>query len=319
MIEIRHNEPLWNYTTLHAGGPAELFAIARTVDELAAFSIDAQEQQQSPFLLGWGSNILPSDLGLRGLVLLNLSTRIEILDEGVVIADSGAAFQDLFLKTAQAGLAGLEYAVGIPGTLGGALVSNAGAYRSNISEFLTEIEIVEHAERKWVSPGWMQFEYRDSILRKADPPACTLLRAKFRLQSGQPKAMFDEAREYQRQRIGKQPPQSSAGSFFKNVVDRNLAQKIEGLTPGMRENGVIPSGFLIERVGLKGARLGGAMLSARHANFMLNVGMATATEIRSLAEAARDRVQDHFGVTLEEECLYCGDWSNYQRIPLRSN
>lgn len=121
--------------------------------------------------------------------------------------------------------------------------------------------------------------------------------------------IYDEAREYQQQRISKQPAPASAGSFFKNVIDHQLAQKVDGLTDGMRANGVIPSGFLIEAVGLKGARHGGAMLSKRHANFMLNAGAATATEIYELAQIAKQAVFHKFGATLEEEVLYLGDWS----------
>ncbi|MCC7231183.1 MAG: hypothetical protein IT203_12390, partial [Fimbriimonadaceae bacterium] len=114
-----------------------------------------------------------------------------------------------------------------------------------------------------------------------------------------PKAIYDEAREYQRQRISKQPPSASAGSFFKNVNDPDLAQTLPGLSDGMREAGVVPAGFLIEAVGLKGFRMGGAMQGARHANFILNVGNATATEIRRLALFTKGKVRETFGVELE--------------------
>ena len=126
----------------------------------------------------------------------------------------------------------------------------------------------------------------------------------------QQKKIYGDAREYQRQRIGKQPPNPSAGSFFKNVVDSELAREIPGLTPGMREAGVVPAGFLIEHAGLKGFRIGGAMLGVRHANFILNVGGATARDIRSVAEFAKQAVQKRFGVELQEEVLYVGDWNS---------
>jgi UDP-N-acetylmuramate dehydrogenase len=157
----------------------------------------------------------------------------------------------------------------------------------------------------------MQFSYRDSILRSPNPPQCTMLRAKMRLPKGDMKASFDEAREYQRQRIGKQPPPASAGSFFKNVLNKELAESLDTLTEGMKKNGVVPAGYLIEACGLKGYRVGGAMMAKRHANFILNVGGATATDIRRLAEHTNKVVQDKFGVTLEEEVLYLGDWSGY--------
>lgn len=299
-------------TTLKAGGVAERFWRARTVDELGAISVHLHESGVVPTLLGHGSNILPSDDGVPGDTVHVLARRIEIDPSGVVTADCGCAFQDLFLATAQAGLLGFEYAVGIPGTLGGALVSNAGAYRSNVSEFLTELEIVFRGERRWVEPAFMAFSYRDSRLRKPEPEACTLLRARFRLPRGIPKAIYDEAREYQRQRISKQPPPASAGSFFKNVTDPALAERLPRLPDRLREAGVVPAGFLVQEVGLAGTRHGGAMIARRHANFILNVGNATATAIRELAELAKRRVVGQFGVLLEEEVLYLGDWSRFE-------
>ncbi len=299
------------YTTLKAGGRAEYFEIARSREDLVKHELFSRQQGLKQTILGWGSNVLPSDLGVSGLVTVNGARSIQVNQSGLVEADCGAAFQDLFLKTAQAGLGGFEFAVGIPGTVGGALVSNAGAYRNQVSAFLTEIEVVENGVREWRSPEFMKFSYRDSLLREVNPPAITLLAVRFQLEKRDSKLVYDDARDYQRQRIGKQPPSASAGSFFKNVVDADLAQKIEGLTPGMREAGVIPAGFLIEQCGLKGKRLGGAMIGARHANFMLNVGGATASEIRRLAEHAAAQVHDRFGVGLEEEALYLGNWSDW--------
>jgi UDP-N-acetylmuramate dehydrogenase len=154
----------------------------------------------------------------------------------------------------------------------------------------------------------MGFAYRDSVLRRPGAPAAIVLRVRMRLPQGEPKKIYDEGREYQRQRISKQPPSPSAGSFFKNVVDADLAQRIPGLTDGMRAAGVVPAGFLIQECGLKGHRIGGAMLGVRHANFLLNVGGATAADLRSVAEHAQAKVLEKFGVTLEPEVLYLGRW-----------
>lgn len=311
----RRQVPLSQFTTLRAGGPAERLVIARSVDEIAEVALESQRNQSGLTCLGWGSNVLPSDDGVPGLTVINGTRDIFVSRNGEVTADCGANFQELFLKTVQAGLGGLEFAVGIPGTVGGALVSNAGAYRSNISEFLTEIELVMDGRRAWHPPSVMQFSYRDSLLRRADPPPCVLLRIRLKLPAGDMKESYDEAREYQRQRIGKQPAPASAGSFFKNVTDPALAARIESLPARIRDAGVVPAGYLIEACGLRGARLGGAQIGQRHANFLLNVGRATATELRSLADHARARVQDTFGVELEEEVLYLGNWSRYEPIP----
>ncbi len=313
MPEILSQFPLRLYTTLKAGGNAERFCRVSDIAELAEVVALAHRDLVPLTILGHGSNILPSDDGVPGLTILNQAKRIAVARTGEVLADTGCAFQELFLKTAQAGLHGLEYAVGIPGTLGGALVSNAGAYRSNVSEFITRLEVVHRGERKWVEPGFLEFSYRDSILRRPNPPQIVVLRVEMKLPPGDPKAIYDEAREYQRQRISKQPPPASAGSFFKNVLHQELAQSLPGLSEGMRKAGIVPAGYLIEAAGLKGFRMGGAMQGARHANFILNVGNATATEIRRLAMHTKAAVKEKFGVELEEEVLYLGDWSGFGR------
>lgn len=289
-----------------------MFASAESANELAEAAVDAQQAKLPTTYIGWGSNILPSDDGVPGLTILNNSRRIAVARTGEVLADCGCGFQELFLKCAQAGLRGLEYAVGIPGTLGGALVSNAGAYRSSVNEFITRIEVVTQGERKWVEPEFMQFSYRDSIVRQPDAPPIALIRVEMKLPSGTPKIIYDEAREYQRQRISKQPPPASAGSFFKNVLSRELADSLDTLTIGMKKAGVVPAGYLIEAAGLRGFRMGGAMMGARHANFVLNVGNASASEIRRLTIFVKNVVQEKFGVELEEEVMYLGDWSNFK-------
>jgi UDP-N-acetylmuramate dehydrogenase len=259
-------------------------------------------------VIGWGSNVLPSDQGVEGLVIRNLSNGLTMDSDGDVVADSGLSFQELFLKTTQAGWAGFEYAVGIPGSLGGAMVSNAGAYRSQVSEFLTELDVVIDGQRRWVKPDWMQFSYRNSILRQANPPRATIIRARFRLPKGDRWKSFQEAREYQRQRISKQPPSPSAGSFFKNVESHELAAQIPTLPAPLKEKGIVPAGFLIEAVGFKGKRHGGVGWGQRHANFMLNLSQGTATEVAELSQLTIETVRSAYGVTLESEVLYLGRW-----------
>lgn len=311
-MTFEENVSLRPYVTLRAGGAAERFARVADADELAEGAAWAQTMGVPTTVLGWGSNVLPSDAGVPGLTLANLTRAIR-WDEGEeVVADSGVAFQDLFLAAAQRGREGLGFAVGIPGSLGGALVSNAGAYRSNVSALVSGVEVVEGGRRRWEGPEWMGFAYRDSRLRKVPTPQAVVVRVRLRLPHGDAREIFDGARENQRQRISKQPPPASAGSFFKNVTDKELAAQIPGLTDGMRAAGVVPAGFLIEACGLKGARVGGAMLGHRHANYMLNVGGATASEIRRLARIAAGIVEGRFGVRLEEEVLYLGDWTAFE-------
>jgi UDP-N-acetylmuramate dehydrogenase len=304
---IRHQVSLASYVTLRLGGAADQFVEAKTANELA--QTVAQADASAPLtVIGWGSNVLPSDRGVEGLVIRNLSNGLTIDSDGDVVADSGLSFQELFLKTTQAGWAGFEYAVGIPGSLGGAMVSNAGAYRSQVSEFLTELDVVIDGQRRWVKPDWMQFSYRNSILRQANPPRATIIRARFRLPKGDRWRSFQEAREYQRQRISKQPPSPSAGSFFKNVESHDLADQIPTLPAPLKEKGIVPAGFLIQAVGFKGKRHGGVGWGQRHANFMLNLSQGTATEVAELAQLTIETVQSAYGVTLESEVLYLGRW-----------
>jgi UDP-N-acetylmuramate dehydrogenase len=304
---IRHQVSLAPYVTLRLGGAADQFVEAKTANELAQTVAEA-DASVPVTVIGWGSNVLPSDHGVEGLVIRNLSNGLTMDGDGDVVADSGLSFQELFLKTTQAGWAGFEYAVGIPGSLGGAMVSNAGAYRSQVSEFLTELDVVIDGQRRWVKPDWMQFSYRNSILRQSNPPRATIIRARFRLPKGDRWKSFQEAREYQRQRISKQPPSPSAGSFFKNVESLDLASQIPALPAPLKENGIVPAGFLIEAVGFKGKRHGGVGWGQRHANFMLNLSQGTATEVAELAQLTIETVRSAYGVTLESEVLYLGRW-----------
>lgn len=306
-VLIRHHVPLHQFTSLAAGGPAEYLAVAHSRDELEQAILWAKAKAVAVQLLGWGTNVLPSDSGVSGLVIINRAQTIQI-EVNVVEADSGAMFQDVFLRAAQASLEGLEFAVGIPGSLGGALVSNAGAYRSNISAVVTKLDVVQDGVRKHVDPSVMQFSYRDSILRQLHPPELYVLGATLTLEPGSAQDIYNRAREFQRQRISKQPPMASAGSFFKNVEDRVFAERLADLPEPLRLAGVVPAGFLIERCGLRGYRLGGAMIADRHANFIANVAQATASEIRELAAYVKDVVKNRYGVVLEEEVLYIGDW-----------
>lgn len=308
---LRKDVSLRPFTALRAGGWADELAVVKNLSELVDLVLDPEHQDKSITVLGWGSNVLPSDRGVRGLTVINECAEIWISASGLVQAETGCGFQNLFLKTAQAGLRGLEFAVGIPGSLGGALVSNAGAYRSSVSEFLIELEVVYEGKRQWVNPSWMEFSYRDSRLRRPNPTPAVLLQVKMQLPAGVPKLIYDEAREYQRQRISKQPPSPSAGSFFKNVTNRPLAAALPTLPVPLRDKGIVPAGYLIEACGLKGAKVGGAMLARRHANFIVNIGGATATDIRRLASLAKRTVRNRFGVDLEEEVLYLGDWSEF--------
>src|SRR5579884_1543194 len=306
---IRRHEPLCRYTTLRVGGPADLFLNATDADIFAEVAAVAQRYSLPHFLLGEGSNVCVSDAGVRGMVLRNACRRVEI--GPLTSVDAGHNFMRLFVLSLRASLSGLEFAVGIPGTVGGALVSNAGAYRANICDLVVEVEAVEGGVRKRVSPEWMEFSYRDSRLRRSVSRPATLIGVTLRLTPA-PKAQIRlKARDIQVQRIRKQPWLPSAGSFFKNVYDRALAESLPNLPEPMKQAGVVPTAYLSEACGCKGLTIGGAAISPKHANFIVNLGCATAADIRQVAETVKARVWERFGVRLEEEVLYIGEWGAY--------
>ena len=280
---LRTDEPMARHTTLKVGGLARWFWAASDVDELARV-LAVCTQHDIPYLfVGHGSNLLMSDAGYNGLVIQNRCKGTQIGEE--TYAESGVSFGSLFHQTAKAGLAGLEWAIGIPGTVGGALVSNAGAYRGNIGPLVQSVRVFADGWDQTVGPEWMEFSYRDSRLRRSGIGRTVILSCMLRLtQRDDPDAILARAKEYQAQRRAKQPYAPSAGSFFKNVNDVGLAERLPALTPGMRAAGVVPAGYLIEACGLKGARVGGAQVAEKHANFLINPErQATASDFRKLA------------------------------------
>ena len=307
---LRTDEPMARHTTLKVGGPARWFWAASDVEELARV-LGVCARHDIPYLfVGHGSNMLMSDAGYDGLVIQNRCKGTEVGEE--TYAESGVSFGSLFQQTARAGFTGLEWAIGIPGTVGGALVSNAGAYRGNIGPLVQSVRVFAEGRDETVGPEWMEFSYRDSRLRRAGIGRTVILSCRLRLPGrDDPDTITTRAKEYQAQRRAKQPYAPSAGSFFKNVTDKALAESLPTLTPGMRTAGVVPAGFLIEACGLKGLREGGAQVAEKHANFLINAGGATASDLRTLACRVRAVVQDRFGVELEEEVLYVGDWHGW--------
>ena len=315
---LRHDEPMARHTTLKVGGPARWFWAASDVETLARV-LDVCTQCEIPYLfIGHGSNLLMSDRGYDGLVIQNRCKGCVVGEE--THAESGVSFGSLFLQTARAGFGGLEWAIGIPGTVGGALVSNAGAYRGNVGPLVRSVRVFADGRDQVVGPEWMEFSYRDSRLRRSGVGRTVILSCVLGLtERGDPDEILARAKEYQAQRRTKQPYAPSAGSFFKNVVDQSLAESLPGLPAGMKAAGVVPAGFLSEACGLKGLGVGGAQVSEKHANFLINAGGAAASDLRTLAARVRTAVRERFGVTLEEEVLYVGDWSDWSDPPIREH
>jgi len=296
---VRTGEILAPYTTFKIGGPADLYYEARSADELAASLMAAREHGVPCFLLGLGANILIGDKGFRGLVIRNMARRIEIFPEECrVRAESGAVvWPDLIEAAIARGLSGLEHYPGIPSTVGGALWQNlhflspapARERTMFIAEVTREAEILTvSGERKTVGVGYFEFGYDDSILHHRPD---VVLSATFDLTPGDPETLrriVEENLEWRRERHPPLDTEPSAGSIFK---------KIEG----------IGAGRLIDQCGLKGTRIGGALVTPRHANIFINAGNATAADVHALIAHVQDVVEKRTGYRLEPEIAFVGE------------
>lgn len=291
-------ELLSKHTTLRIGGPADLFVVAHTVPELRACVRLACVHHVPYFVLGGGANLLVADKGIRGLVIQNKCNAVEIMPEEddttwLVKAESGAAICAVARQTIARGLAGLEWAVDVPGTVGGAVVGNAGAYGGYVSDNLRGVVVLSPADGEhWWPSSELGLGYRTSRFRedeKTEGFSPVILSATFALRTEDAALIRKRAAEYSRRRAERQPEGLSAGSVF-----RRTAQ--------------YPAGFLIENAGLKGRRAGGAVISPQHANFIINLGMATARDVRELIELIRETVYAKFKVMLELEIELVGDW-----------
>ena len=297
---VRAGEILAPYTTFRIGGPADLFYEARTAEELAAAILAAREHGVPHFLLGLGANILIGDRGFRGLVIRNLARDLRFsLEERRVRAESGAVvWPDLIEAAIAHGLSGLEHYVGIPSTVGGALWQNlhflSPAPARERTMFIAEVtrgaEILgAEGERREVDVSWFEFGYDTSVLHHRPD---VVLAATFQLEPADPERMRRVVEENLQWRRERHPPldtEPSAGSIFK---------KIEG----------IGAGRLIDECGLKGFRIGGAMVTPRHANIFINAGGATAADVRALIAHCQEAVEQRTGYRLEPEITFVGEF-----------
>ena len=293
---LRHNAPLAPFTTFRIGGPAEHLAIFHDLSNLTT-ALNLLHKAQIPFLLlGGGSNVLISDAGIPGLTIINQCKAIHWPEHSkhncVFTVEAGAPLAGLARASIGRGLAGLSWAVSIPGTVGGAIVGNAGAHGHDISEVLRSVQVWNAGQIEEWPASQLEFAYRSSKLKRLPPgQARILLAATLELEQDEDGRAEELARQAIQHRRRTQPTARSAGSIFKNP-------------PGDY------AGRLIEQAGLKGYCLGDACISAKHANFIINRGHATAAEVKALIDLAQNEVRRQFGIELELEILLLGDWRN---------
>lgn len=314
---IREHVVMRDHTSFRIGGVADYFYEARKMDDLIKAVRTATSLKIPYFILGNGSNILFSDYGFAGIVIKNATSNIAILKEkSQVIVDSGVLLSHLVMDLASNDLAGLEFLYGIPGTVGGALYGNAGAWGSAIGDYLKNLTVLEQDPETGVpkvnqhDAGWMDFSYRSSHLKKIkSKEKPVILTARLQLAQSQRTEIIRRLNDVRQKREQKQPIGFSAGSIFRNPFLPEL-KNITGA--GSKNMPEFPrertAGFMLEQVGAKKLKNGSAEVSRLHANFIINQNGAKATEVRSLIEEMRRRVSEKFGLTLEEEIEYIGQW-----------
>jgi UDP-N-acetylmuramate dehydrogenase len=308
MFNIQKNVPLAQFTTLRIGGPAEYFTEVSSLDELKEALAYAKNNGLDFFMLGGGANVLVSDSGFSGLVIKMNSGNIRIT-ELILEADAGAALSKVVRQAAEKGLAGMEWASGIPGTFGGAIRGNAGAYGGEIKDILESVKVLdtETMEIKACQNHECDFRYRHSMFKSN--PKLIIVSAALRLQKGNKEESLKKSEEIIGLRLKKLPQGApSAGSFFINPVvsDEKLKKEFEEEKGTKSKEGKLPAGWLIEKAGLKGKKIGGAMVNELQANYIINTGNARAEDIVMLSSFIKQQVRDKFGVQLQEEVQFVG-------------
>lgn len=287
---VKENVPLAPYTSARIGGPADILITAESADDLARIVKLLDKQEMDFIILGGGSNVLVSDRGVRGVVVLNRAKAVRFHngDQPSVTVESGVIFSNLANRCASKGLAGLEWAATVPGTIGGAVYGNAGAFGGDMAGNLIWTELLTENGRERFTVDQMGYGYRTSILKRGEIDGI-VLSAELALKNSTKEEVTVKIEQFSAHRKTTQPPGASMGSMFKNPTGDY-------------------AGRLIEAAGLKGMRIGNAEISPVHGNFFINHTNTKAEDIRALIVLAQKAVKEKFGVTLELEVELVGEW-----------
>ncbi len=324
MLNIQQNIPLSKYTTFRIGGPAKFFVEVKNEEELIEALKYAKENGLEFFILGGGSNVLVSDKGFDGLIIKfkvqNSKFKVTVQNSKFYLECwAGDNFPDLVKYTSENRLTGLEWAVGLPATVGGAIRGNAGAFGSCMKDAIESVKVVDTSKlmqnanikmqndnAKIIKNSDCKFGYRNSIFKENSN--LIILSVTLKLRLGDKEKIQNKVKEIIEKRMLNHPRENSAGSFFKNpiVENKKLAEEFEADCGIICKDGKLPAGWLIVQAGLKGKKIGGAMVSKEHANFIVNTGAATAEDVIILASFIKQQVRDKFGIELEEEVQHLG-------------
>lgn len=315
--KLQEHEVMRDHTTMKVGGVADFYFEAKTTNELIK-AVNAATIANIPyFILGSGSNVVFSDYGFPGLVIKNSTTNIAfMMEKSQAIVDSGTSIQKTILEMVSQNLSGLEFLFGVPGTIGGAVYGNAGAYGQSIGDYVKSATLLlpgkpgEKGEIMQLATSWFEFKYRSSKIKEmAGYRKPVILSVRLQFSQSRQEETMRRLNAWKNKRLESQPIGQSAGCVFKNTIPEGL-EDIYG--KGSRNMPELPkertAGYMLDKAGVKKMKVGGARVSAKHANFILNTGEAKAQDIRKLAEEMRAAVKNKFDITLEEEIEYVGQW-----------
>ena len=301
---LEYDVPLDRFTTIGLGGNARYFFQAKSVDELVNAVIAARTLAIKYVVLGYGSNVLFSDSGFDGLVVVNRASQVRIESStGRVIADSGASLSKMIMEAGSQLLSGLEPLYGIPGTVGGAICVNAGAHGVSIASYLKSATILISSEKIIsVVPEWFKFEYRKSKIKyvKEDFPP-VILSAIFQFHQKKKEDIVSDIAKFKQFREEHQPiGEKTTGSVFRNP----------GGSDNLKDDKEKSAGYLLDTAGAKKIKQGNVRVSKKHANWIINNGHSTSQDARLLIEQMRRAVDDKYSLELEEEIEYLGNWND---------
>ena len=310
MLNIQENIELAPFTSFKIGGKAKYFVEVGNKDELEESLQYALKNKLAFFVLGGGSNILINDKGFDRLIIKIKLTEFNInKNQNILITGAGVYLAKVVKESVAEGMSGMEWAAGIPGTVGGAIRGNARAFGKDTGTVIESVEFLDVNDMKIKNfdKNKCEFSYWGSIFKKKEN--LIILSAKIKLESGDKNKSQEEITDIIKKRINVQPQGvGSPGSFFLNpvVTDEKLRQEFEKETGVKCKDNKIPAGWLIDQVGLRGKKIGGAMISEKHANFIVNTGNATAEDVIMLASYIKQQVRDKYGIQLESEVSYVG-------------
>ena len=307
LLNLKKNVSLAPYTTFKIGGRAKYFYQAKTKEKLIRALNLAKKLKLPFFVLGGGSNLLISDKGFNGLIIKQDIKCYKILGTKIY-AEAGVSFQTLVKETGKRGLSGLEWAGGLPGTLGGAVLGNAGAFGGETKDTIVSVEALDKSLKlRTLNKKQCRFSYRSSILKKE---GWVVVSAIMKLQGGNKKTIQKIASDHIKYRNERNPLEyPNAGSIFKNCDLSNIPQKSQKIFKDVIKIDpfpVIPTAAIIAKTGLKNLIVGKAQVSEKHPNFIVNLGGAKAKDVIKLIRLVKKRVKDKFEINLEEEVRYFG-------------